>query len=66
MSEEFLKTLKQKRQSLIRKQKIVIEDDIKLSESLTRKIELCNIMITEFGGLHNSNSMKNLKHRFKF
>ena len=63
---EFLYQIKRKRASLQRKLRIVQETDLNLSETLTRKIELINIVIAEFGDFKHPKSLANLLHRNKF
>jgi len=63
---EFLYQVKRKRASLQRKLRIVQETDLRLSETLTRKIELINIVIAEFGDFKHPKSLANLLHRNKF
>jgi hypothetical protein len=63
---EFLKALRKRKAALERRRKKVFESDIKLSETLTRKIEMINIMLSEFGRQNHPNSIKNLLHRSKF
>jgi hypothetical protein len=64
--DEFVIAAKKKRQYLTKRLKEVRETDIKLGETLTRKIELLNIMIAEFGRKPHRNSIKNLNLRAKF
>jgi len=63
---EFLYQLKRKKASMQRKQRIVQESDLKLSEVLTRRIELINILLAEFGDFKHPKSLANLLHRNKF
>jgi len=63
---EFLYQIKRKRASLQRKLRIVQETDMNLSQSITRKIELINIVIAEFGDFKHPKSLANLLHRNKF
>lgn len=56
---EFLKALRKKKASLQRKQRLMCED-LKMWETLTRKIELINIMLSEFGRTQHTNSLRNL------
>jgi hypothetical protein len=65
-TEDFLTAIKKKRQALRKMQKQVQETDQKRSETLIRKIELCNIMIAEFQPQTNTRSLKNLNLRAKF
>lgn len=62
----FVDVLKAKKQDLKRQQKLTVETDLKRSETLLYRIELLNILITEFQGLHNTNSIHNLNHRARF
>lgn len=61
---EFLKALRKKKTSLQRKQKLMCED-LKMWETLTRKIELINIIISEFGRTQHTNSLRNLLKKTK-
>lgn len=70
MSEEdtaiFLKAIKKKKQFFNRKYKNIPDSEVKLRESISRKIELLNCLIAEFGDKKQFNSIKNLGHRAKF
>lgn len=62
----FLEVLKRKKQDLQRQQKLMMETDLERSETLLYRIELLNLLITEFQGLYHINSIRNLKHRARF
>ena len=63
---DFLHQLKRKKIAMQRKQKLVQETDIEMSQTLTRRIELINILLAEFGHFHHPKSLANLLHRPKF
>ncbi len=63
---EFLYQLRRKKISMQYLQKKVQETDIPLSERLTYRIELINLLIAEFGDFKHPKSLANLLHRNKF
>lgn len=68
-NDEFIKSLKRKRTELKRKFKIIYETDANLRDTLSRKIELLNMLIVDLGeGTQKVRpaSLKNLKHRARF
>lgn len=65
-TETFLKAIKKKRQFFLRKFKNISEEDVQMRESISRKIELLNCLIAEFGDKKQYNSIKNLGHKAKF
>lgn len=65
-NKQSLQSLKRKKQWLQYQEKVFFETDSKRRETITRKIELINIVIAEFQPQMNPNSLNNLKHRRKF
>lgn len=61
-NKEFLKSLRTKKTSLQRKRYLMCED-LKMWETLTRRIELINILLAEFGKMQHPNSLRNLLRR---
>ena len=61
-NKEFLKSLRTKKASLQRKRYLMCED-LKMWETLTRRIELINILLAEFGKMQHPNSLRNLLKR---
>lgn len=58
-NQDFLKALRKKKTSLQRNRYLLCED-VKAWETLTRKIELINILLVEFGRMQHPNSIRNL------
>jgi hypothetical protein len=65
-TEAFLTAIKKKKQFFNRKYRNIPDSEVKMRESISRKIELLNCLIAEFGDKKQYNSIKNLGHRAKF
>lgn len=63
---QSLQFFKRKKQWLQYQEKVFFETDIKRRETLTRKIEMINIIIAEVQPKRHNNCIHNLKHRSKF